>query len=115
MAMIWEKRYARRAERMRSSDIRDAFKLAEDPTVISLAGGFPSPETFRLEAVASHVDRILRTDGGAALQYGPTEGLLALREWIADYMARSGVPTEPGEVLITHGSQQGLDLLGKLF
>lgn len=111
----WDRHFAQRAQRMRASDIREAFKLTEDPSVISFAGGFPSPDTFPVEALAHEIGAVLREDARTALQYGPTEGLYLLRAWIAERLRGQGIAAAPEEVLITHGSQQGLDLLAKIF
>jgi 2-aminoadipate transaminase len=82
--------------------------------VISFAGGLPAPELFPVEAIRESIDRVLRTDGAAALQYGPTEGHLPLREFIASRLQTRSLKAAPEEILITTGSQQALDLLGKV-
>ncbi|MER3555244.1 MAG: 2-aminoadipate aminotransferase [Meiothermus sp.] len=108
---FWEERFSRRAKhRIQSSAIRELLKLTRQPGIISFAGGLPAPELFPVEALAAASERILRDKPGEALQYGPTEGYPELREWIAH---QNGVETD--EVLIVSGSQQGLDLLGKVF
>jgi 2-aminoadipate transaminase len=91
--------------------IREILKIAERPGVISLAGGLPSPKTFPIEAFAAASERVLREDGPAALQYAASEGHAPLREWVA---AQLPWAADPGQVLITTGSQQGLDLVGKV-
>jgi 2-aminoadipate transaminase len=106
----WERRFARRAERIRSSTIRELLKLTQQPGIISFAGGLPAPDLFPVEAFREASDRILSTAGRVALQYGPTEGFPPLRAWVAE---RMGVPVE--RVLLVSGSQQGLDFLGKAF
>ena len=110
----WEKLYSARAGRMKASDIREAFKLAERGDIISFAGGFPAPETFPCEEVAEVASQIARLEGATSLQYGPTEGLYALRELIAERLHRQGIACTAEEVLITNGSQQALDLIGKV-
>ena len=100
-----------RAKQMNPSVIRDILKVTERPGIISLAGGLPSPLTFPVEAVATACAQVLRDDGAAALQYAASEGLPALREQVA---AMLPWPVDPAQVLITTGSQQGLDLLGKV-
>lgn len=100
---------SRRMNRITSSAIREILKTTENPAVISFAGGVPAPETFPIEQVTQASNRIFSISPETALQYGPTEGHGPLREWIA---ARHGVSQE--NVLITTGSQQGLDLLGKV-
>ena len=82
--------------------------------MISFAGGLPAPEYFPAEQLAAATARVMATMPGAALQYGPTEGYRPLRTWIAEQMARLEMPALVEQVLITSGSQQGLDLLGKL-
>jgi len=114
--MMYEPRYAKRAERMRASEIRELLKLLENPGIISFAGGIPDPELFPREAAARAYAEILADGGSAsqALQYSVSEGYPALRVWIAEYMASLGVPARPENILITSGSQQALEFLGKL-
>ncbi|MEY2683163.1 MAG: hypothetical protein RJA09_307 [Pseudomonadota bacterium] len=100
-----------RAHQMNPSVIRDILKVTERPGIISLAGGLPSPLTFPVEAVATACADVLRQDGAAALQYAASEGLPALREQVAAMLPWA---VDPAQVLITTGSQQGLDLLGKV-
>jgi 2-aminoadipate transaminase len=102
---------ARRAHKMNPSVIREILKVTERPGIISFAGGLPSPKTFPVEAFADACAKVLRDDGPAALQYAASEGLAALREQVA---AMLPWPVDPGQVLITTGSQQGLDLIGKV-
>jgi len=96
------------AERVGSSAIRDLLHLTQRSEVISLAGGLPSPAAFPVEALAEATDEVLRVGPEAALQYSTTEGHPGLRAWVAD---RCPMPTDPSQVLVTHGSQQALDLL----
>jgi 2-aminoadipate transaminase len=100
---------------MTSSAVRELLKVTERPEVISFAGGLPAPESFPVEEVAEAAARVLRDAGPQALQYGPTEGYGPLREWVAEQMRVAGVPVSADQVLITTGSQQTLDLLGKVF
>src|SRR5262249_3508193 len=79
----------------------------------SFAGGLPAPEAFPADAIARAHAEVLASDAGAALQYGPTEGFGPLRAWVAERMTRKGLPASPEQVLITAGSQQGIDLVGK--
>ena len=102
--------FSNRAQKLTSSAIREILKITERPEVISFAGGLPAPVTFPVEAIQAACARMFADNPQAALQYGPTEGLSGLREWIAQ---RHG--TTASRVLITTGSQQGLDLLGKIF
>ncbi|MEA9659228.1 PLP-dependent aminotransferase family protein [Xanthomonas campestris pv. raphani] len=106
---------SRRAQALTSSAIREILKITERPEVISFAGGLPSPATFPVERMRAASDQVLRDAPQAALQYGPTEGYLPLREWVAVRLSRDGASIRPTQVLITTGSQQGLDLLGKIF
>jgi 2-aminoadipate transaminase len=115
MGISWETHFARRAQRMTSSAIRELLKVTEQPDFISFAGGLPAPEIFPVEEVAAASRRILRKRGATALQYGATEGYRPLRELVAEEMTRDGVPATADNVLITTGSQQALDLLGKIF
>jgi 2-aminoadipate transaminase len=102
---------ARRAERMNPSFIREILKVTERPGIISFAGGLPSPQTFPVEAFAQACAKVLRDDGRAALQYAASEGYGPLREAVA---AQMPWPVDPAQVLITTGSQQGLDLVAKV-
>jgi 2-aminoadipate transaminase len=103
-----------RAQAMTSSAIREILKVTERPEVISFAGGLPSPATFPVDRIKSACDTILSRDPFSALQYGPTEGYLPLREWIAHQCSRDGAKVSPANVLITTGSQQALDLTAKV-
>ncbi len=107
--MIWTQ--AARAERMNPSVIREILKVTERPGIISFAGGLPSPATFPVREFAAACDKVLRDDGAAALQYAASEGFGPLRERVA-----AGLPwsVDPAQVLITTGSQQGLDLVAKV-
>ncbi len=102
---------SRRAERMNPSVIREILKLTAQPGIISLAGGLPSPATFPVDAFAQACAEVLATDGPAALQYAASEGHGPLREWVA---AQLPWAVDPAQVLITTGSQQALDLVGKV-
>jgi 2-aminoadipate transaminase len=102
---------ARRAERMNPSVIREILKVTERPGIISFAGGLPSARTFPVAAFAEACAKVLRDDGPGALQYGASEGYAPLREAVA---ASLPWPVDPAQVLITTGSQQGLDLVAKV-
>ncbi|RJP72005.1 MAG: PLP-dependent aminotransferase family protein [Comamonadaceae bacterium] len=102
---------ARRAERMNPSVIREILKVTEKPGIISFAGGLPSPKTFPVSAFAEACAKVLREDGQAALQYAASEGYAPLREAVA---AQLPWAVDPAQVLITTGSQQGLDLVAKV-
>ncbi|HEY4886856.1 MAG TPA: PLP-dependent aminotransferase family protein [Myxococcales bacterium] len=104
---------ALRMSRVQASAIREILKVTERPDVLSFAGGLPAPEAFPAEALArAHAD-VLARDAAAALQYGPTEGHGPLRAWVAERMTGRGLPASPDQVLITAGSQQGIDLVAK--
>jgi 2-aminoadipate transaminase len=105
---------ARRAERMNPSVIREILKVTEQPGIISLAGGLPSPDTFPIEAMREATARVLRDQPREALQYAASEGFGPLREWVAAELNAQGLRCEASQVLITTGSQQGLDLVGKV-
>jgi len=110
-----ELQLAQRTRHMKASEIREILKLTQHPEVISFAGGLPATETFPKEDLAEVAARVLEKDGARALQYSPTEGYLPLRRLIADRMnRRMGTSISPEEIMITSGSQQGLDLSGKI-
>ena len=112
----WEAAYARRAQNMRASEIRELLKLLDQPGILSFAGGIPDPALFPTAAIAEAAARILAdpAQAGPALQYSVSEGYRPLREWIAGHMTRHGAPCTIDNIVITAGSQQGLDILGKL-
>lgn len=106
--------FAHRAEQLQSSVIREILKITMRPDIISFAGGLPSPETFPVEHMKAAFDTVLSQQGKIALQYGPSDGYAPLREWIADSLSIPGVTITPDQVLMVSGSQQALDLLGKV-
>ncbi|HLU18775.1 MAG TPA: PLP-dependent aminotransferase family protein [Pusillimonas sp.] len=109
-------RFSQRAKNITSSTIREILKVTERPEIISFAGGLPAPVGFPIADVKQAIDRVLTERGHTALQYGPTEGYTPLREWLAqDMQQRGATDVSVDEVLIVSGSQQALDLLGKLF
>jgi 2-aminoadipate transaminase len=115
MQTPWEHRFAQRTQRMTSSTIRELLKLTENPEIISFGGGMPAPEVFPVDAFREACEQVLTDFGPQALQYGATDGYLPLREQIARHSARYGICVTPDNILITSGSQQALDLLGKIF
>lgn len=115
MQTPWSQRYAQRTLRMQSSAIRELLKWTEKPDIISFAGGLPAAEAFPVEEVRAAADRVLQQHGPQALQYSTTEGYRPLREMIARHTARYGIVVKPENILITSGSQQALDLIGKVF
>ncbi|MFW6182972.1 MAG: PLP-dependent aminotransferase family protein [Chloroflexota bacterium] len=114
MTTPWNQRYAQRMQWMGSSIIRELLKLTEQPDVISFAGGLPAPELFPLSAFGEAMQKVLREKGAQALQYSTTEGYRPLREFIAERVRLYGIPASVDNILITSGSQQALDLIGKL-
>jgi 2-aminoadipate transaminase len=115
MQTPWDHRFAQRTQRMKSSAIRELLKLTELPDIISFAGGLPAPDVFPVKEFQAACNRVLETQGAQALQYGTTEGYTPLREMIARHSARYNMEITPENILITSGSQQALDLLGKIF
>ncbi len=111
----WEPHLAARTAAMRSSAIRELLKLTQQPDVISFAGGLPAPDFFPLREVEEACRYIVQEDGTQALQYSATEGYPPLKQYLADSMRSYGVPAVPDNVLLTNGSQQALDLIGKVF
>ena len=107
--------YSDRAGKMRKSEIRELLKVAQDPEVISFAGGLPSPRSFPLKDLQGVTKSILENHGEDALQYGTTQGLSELREAIAERSCKDGMDITSENVMITSGSQQALDTVGKLF
>lgn len=103
---------AARAAKMNSSAIREILKLTDRPGIISMAGGLPSPASFPISAFTQACNTVMERDGAAALQYSTTEGFPALRQAIADFLPWD---VNPDQILITTGSQQALDLIGKVF
>ena len=115
MQTRWPDRYALRTHSMKSSVIRELLKFATDPDIISFAGGLPAPDLFPLQEFREAADRVLRDQGQHALQYSTTEGEPPLREMIARHTARYGIAVTVDNVLVTTGSQQALDLIGRVF
>ncbi|MCB0956846.1 MAG: PLP-dependent aminotransferase family protein [Ilumatobacteraceae bacterium] len=108
--------FASRTAGLRSSAIRDLLKVTEMPHMLSLAGGLPTPDSFPLPALRREADRLLGEYGPRVVQYSATDGVVELREWIAaTYAPQFGraIPVE-GQIVVTHGSQQALDLLAKV-
>ena len=106
--------FADRLANVETSAIRELFKLLGKPGIISFAGGFPDSAMFDVEGIREASERVLREEPGAALQYGATEGYQPLREQLSAFMAAKGAPdVAPEGLIVTTGSQQALDLLGK--
>jgi 2-aminoadipate transaminase len=115
MQTPWEYRYANRTKRMGSSIIRELLKLTEQPDIISFGGGLPAPEVFPIREFQAACNYVLENQGAQALQYSTTEGYRPLREMIAQRTARYAVTVTPENILITSGSQQALDFIGRVF
>ncbi len=109
---VW--RLAQRMSRLKTSAVREILKVAERPDILSFAGGLPAPELFPVQAIADAHAEVLATEGQAALQYSTTEGYGPLREWICGHLKQRGRVANPDQVLITNGSQQGIDLVAKV-
>jgi len=108
-------KYSRRMENLKASEIREILKLTQIEGIISFAGGLPAPELFPIEEMKKVADKVLSTIGQEAMQYSTTEGYNPLRQQIADRMAKMDIKTTFENILITSGSQQGLDFSGKIF
>ncbi|MEI8131917.1 MAG: PLP-dependent aminotransferase family protein [Leptolinea sp.] len=115
MQPTWNSRFAQRTQRMKSSAIRELLKLTERPDVISFGGGMPAPEIFPSEEIRLACDRILKENSAKALQYGTTEGFNPLRQMITEEATKNGLHCDLENILVSSGSQQALDLLGKVF
>ncbi|TCK92596.1 2-aminoadipate transaminase [Natranaerovirga hydrolytica] len=109
-------KFASRMNHLKASEIREILKVTEKPDVISFAGGLPAPELFPIEAIKEASNRVLEEDGIKALQYTTTEGYSPLRKWISNRMNKKWQTNFGADnIMLTHGSQQGLDLTGKVF
>lgn len=107
--------YSKNALNMKRSEIRELLKFTRLPDIISFAGGLPASETFPVKELEEISSELLREKGATALQYGPTEGEFGLREEIAKWMSRERISVRPENILVTSGSQQGLDIVSKVF
>src|ERR1051326_841809 len=115
MPISWQQMYADRTEGMRASDIREILKVTAQPDIISLAGGLPAPELFPVDEYRRAFEWVLESDGAQALQYGPSEGYRPLRALLAARLNAAGMRCSDEDLLVTNGSQQALDLVGKIF
>jgi len=115
MAFSYEKLYSSSTKKAKRSEIRELLKLTRRPEIISFAGGLPAPESFPTDKIIDVVKKVIEDSGALALQYGPTEGDPKLRSELVKWVAKDGIKITEEQVLITSGSQQGLDLLGKVF
>jgi len=109
---LWNQ--ARRSARLNPSIIREILKVTEKPGILSMAGGLPSADTFPVEAMRAACAKVLSDSPREALQYAASEGFAPLREWVAHKLNGMGLKVNADQVLITTGSQQGLDLVGKV-
>jgi len=107
--------YSKNALNMKRSEIRELLKFTRRPDIISFAGGLPAPDTFPVQELKEICSQILEEKGATALQYGTTEGEAPLREAVAQWMNREKAAIKPENILITAGSQQGLDIVAKVF
>lgn len=114
MGVEWKNLYAKRLQRMTTSVIREILKVAQAPDVISMAGGWPDAALFPVDQIRAVCDDVLREMPRESLQYGLTDGLPALREALADYMTAQGIPARMENIVIVSGSQQALDLAGRI-
>ncbi len=108
-------RFSRRMGVVHRSFVREILKVTEEPSIISFAGGLPNPRFFPAAELAKAAEKTLADGGAPALQYATTEGFPPLRQYIAERYARRGVRVSAGDILVTNGSQQGLDLVAKAF
>lgn len=115
MQTPWEHRFAHRTEGMKSSFIRELLKVTDQPDMISFGGGFPAAEIFPIDRVRAACDKVLTEKGRKALQYTTTEGYAPLREWVARDAKKMGINISLDNILITTGSQQALDFVGRIF
>ena len=108
--------FATRTKGLRSSAIRDLLKVTEMPNMLSLAGGLPTPDSFPLPDLRREADRLLGEFGPRVVQYSATDGMVELRQWLSQhYTVELQRPVAiDGEIVVTHGSQQALDLLAKI-
>lgn len=109
-----EWQFSERAKPLKNSALNDILKITMRPEVISFAVGLPAPSTFPVERMSAAFASVLKSQGKVALQYGPSDGYAPLREWIADSLSTDAVQICPQQVIMVSGSQQGLDLLGKV-
>ena len=114
MSTLWKSRYAQRTLSIKSSAIRELLKVTQKPEIISFGGGLPAPDVFPVERFEAACHKVLTEQGAKALQYGATEGYEPLRDMIARNISRYGIIAKTENVLITSGSQQALDLIGKM-
>ncbi len=113
--MDYEKLYSNNAKKMRSSEIRRLLEISQQPGVISFGGGLPNPKAFPAQEIKEIVNKILDGESSKALQYGSTAGLKEFRELLADFVKDDGIKASVDNILTTVGSQQALDIVGRIF
>ena len=113
--MDYENLYSDNARKMRSSEIRELLEISQKPGVISFGGGLPNPKAFPVNEIKEIVNKILEEEGEEALQYGPTAGLKEFIELLAEYVKQDGINAKVENILTTVGSQQALDIVGRIF
>ncbi len=111
----YEKLFSKNAQGMKRSEIRELLKVTRKPDIISFAGGLPAPEVFPVDEIKEITVDVLSKIGKTALQYGPTEGDTLLKEQLKEHMKDEGIDVDVENILIVSASQQGLDLIGKIF
>jgi 2-aminoadipate transaminase len=111
----FNEQYAHRTSEMLSSEIRDLLEVTARPDIISMAGGLPYTQAFDPDIIMRVVKRVLEEDYAAALQYGPTDGFAPLKHNLVEVMKEEGTTCFPEDILVTHGGQQGLELISKIF
>ncbi len=112
--MNWKNLYSDRVHAMGHSDVVEMLKMAEKPEIISFAGGLPDPDIFLLDEIREAFESVFLKQGKAALGYGPTNGITAFREWLADHMTNCARPSKVDECLVTTGGIAALDLICKV-
>ncbi|MGM0406112.1 MAG: hypothetical protein ACQEQM_08225, partial [Thermoplasmatota archaeon] len=106
--------FSERAKSMKASEIRELLKLTQKPGIISFAGGLPNPDAFPVESTRRLINELMDNMPESVMQYGSTEGITPLREVLAEEMTERGMDVDKENILITHGSQQALDLISKI-
>ncbi len=115
MAPNLEPLFSERTKLLKASDVRELLKYTQDPTIISFAGGLPSPEAFPVEDLSIIFEELLHEDNTPALQYGPTSGDPLLKKALATMLASRGIAAQADHIIVTHGAQQALELFGRVF
>lgn len=114
-AKVFNWPFSKIAVSLEASIIRELLKMSSKKGTINFAGGFPAPELFPIAEIKECIDAVLTDHGPESLQYSLTQGVLSLRELLAEHVSQRGLPVSPENIIITTGSQQGLDLIGRVF